>query len=73
MTIPTTVYTILQKDRQGKPRGFEKGDGVYYMDKESADLAQADDTLARVASFTVVECVIMSKEWYDQLVQQKMV
>ncbi len=70
MTAPTTVWCILQKNSLGKPRGFEKGDGQYYVDYVDARSDFDDDTETRRQSFSVVECVIMSAEEYQNLIQQ---
>jgi hypothetical protein len=71
MTAPTSVWTILAKDRAEKPRGFEKGDGYYYMceDDAKASLSDEDENYQQV--HVVVECVIMSKENYDELVEKR--
>lgn len=67
MTTAHIVYVHLLKDREGKPRGFEKSDRIFFMTEEEADKALAQDTPERQASFMVVECVIMTEEEYDKL------
>lgn len=61
----TVVYVVVAKDREGKPRGFEKSSGRLLMTREDAERelklcpAWLHDVLM------VQECIIMSREEYD--------
>lgn len=63
MTFPTTVYVIMQNDREGNPRGFHKASIHYWLDPAEADLVKC-----LYPDGDVQECVIMGRAEYDRLV-----
>lgn len=63
MTFPTTVYVIMQNDREGNPRGFHKASIHYWIDPHEAEQAKGLYPYGEVQ-----ECVIMGRHEYDRLV-----
>lgn len=68
MTAPTQVWVVLQKDREGKARGFEKSpDCVHHLTPEDAAKELGKCPLWLQPALTVQECVIMGVEEYEHL------
>lgn len=67
MTAPTQVWVVVQKDLQGKPRGFEKADGQFYLAEDEAHLAKQRAPLWLRDGLAVVDCVIMGAEEYEHI------
>lgn len=72
---PTTVWVVVQKDRAGQPRGFEKVLNERYHlieDEANAELKKLSDELSvGTAGYVVAECVIMRTTEYYGLVSYR--
>lgn len=64
---PTSVWVIIQKDREGNPRGMEKTTGNFYLDEASAvfDLCRIDP-IKLPESYMVAEVVVMGRPEFDR-------
>lgn len=70
MTFPTTVFLAIQKDRDGKPRGFEKALNVLYLSRFDMEQRLRDSVrLSDQGSYVVTECVIMSSSEYAAILR----
>jgi hypothetical protein len=69
VTFPTTVFFAVAKDRDGKPRGFEKALCEFRLDQFGMEQYIRDRLPYELqASFVVIECVVMLAEDYKLLV-----
>jgi len=64
---PYVVYILVNKDKSGNPRGVEKSTGHLYFSE-----IDAKRDIAIFSNLIIQECVIMSRENYDQLVNNEL-
>lgn len=68
--VPTTVWVVVQLDREGNPRGFEKSTGRFFLEKASAEREAI--CMGVNAGVERVECVIMDAQTYRDLAEDSM-
>jgi hypothetical protein len=57
----------MQKDRAGKPLGFEKGANQFHLTEEDGQQAKRECPMWLRDGLAVIECVIMGVEEYENL------
>ena len=69
MTFPTIVYTLMQVDAEGKPRGFHKALPLFYYEEERAIAERkCRDMEHNTIKYSVQECIIMGRAEYQRMV-----
>lgn len=63
----TIVYVVPVPARDGEPTGFHKCGGQFYLEQAPANLRSWRAVSATEKPWPVVECVIMTRERYEEL------
>lgn len=68
---PHTVYVVIENDKQGNPRGFEKCAGkIFYSQQDAQVHYETHLNETEQKSHSIQEAVIMGREEYKELTKR---